>query len=149
MTPNPHNSGDRRLTVDRAMLDDRTSSLKRELDSVLLFMDERFRAQEKAVDAALVSQEKAVLKAENLATARSEAQNEWRATMTELIASTLQRPEYMAGHQALAEKVDLVNGRLDRIEGNRSGMTAVVPWIFAGAGVLVAIVSLVIGYVAR
>jgi hypothetical protein len=91
-------------------------------------IEDRFRSQEKAVEAAFKSQEsatraalvsakEAVDKAEKLATARAEAQNEWRATVGDIIQEN---------------------------KGHHSGVDATVAWVIAVAAVLIGFGSLLV-----
>lgn len=109
--------------------------------------EQRFRDQERAVDAALDAAAKAVDKAELASEKRFDAVNEFRAQQADLIAGFLPRPEYLAQHHALEDKVVAfeerlnvslarVHSRLDMSEGRSSG-------IAAGWGYLVAAVSAV------
>ena len=146
MTPDdPHAPlYDRRLKPDRGMLDALEKNLRLEIATQWLRTNDRFTATEKAVGAALLSAEKAVLKAEDLATARAESQNEWRATTTDLVGQRMSRVEYDAAHKSLSEKIDAISSRLDRAEGTDTGTTRVIPWVIAAVGVLIAASSIII-----
>ena len=62
-------------------------------------------AAEKAVQAALLSAERAVGKAEIATEKRFESVNEFRAQLADQSATLLTRTEYLAGHEALEEKI--------------------------------------------
>jgi hypothetical protein len=85
-----------------------------------LRMHERFAAVEAATKAALESAEKAVSKAESLATIRAEAQNEWRGTVSDILAQQ---------------------------KGREAGVGTTVAFIVAGISLLLAGVSGVIAVV--
>ena len=107
-------------------------------------IDTRFEAQEKITGAALASAEKAVAKAESLAATRSSQQNEWRATVNDLIATMMPRAEYALAHKSLADKLADVASCLDRGEGRSTGSNTVIAWVIAGLGVAVAFVTLLL-----
>jgi len=107
-------------------------------------IDTRFEAQEKATGAALASAEKAVAKAESLATTRSAQQNEWRGTVNDLITTMMPRAEYAIAHKSLVDKVNDVASCLDRGEGRSTGSNTVIAWVIAGLGVAVAFVTLLL-----
>ena len=75
------------------------------MDVLERHLDERFDLQDEATKRALESAEKAVLKAENLADARSSAQNEWRATIGDLMTLKVDRSEYLAAHEMLVKEL--------------------------------------------
>ena len=62
-------------------------------------------AAEKAVNAALQSAERAVGKAEIATEKRFESVNEFRAQLADQSSTLLTRTEYLAGHKALEEKI--------------------------------------------
>ena len=84
-------------------------------------IDRRFDAQDKATRVALESAEKAVLKAESLATTRANQQNEWRDTVNDLINKNISRAEFAAQHASLIDKIDTVGSRVDLLEGAEKG----------------------------
>ena len=75
------------------------------MDTLERHIDERFDSQDEATRRALESAEKAVLKAESLASTRAENQNEWRATVGDLMATKLDRSEYETAHAALVKEL--------------------------------------------
>ena len=97
-------------------VDQRFADTYARIDTLERHMDERFDLQDEATKRALESAEKAVLKAESLASIRAENQNEWRGTTNDFIAA---------------------------LKGESGGRGQVVAWIFGGIGALVGLVSLV------
>ncbi len=99
-------------------------------DDLLALMNERdlrysqrFAAQEVAMAAALAAAEKATTKAEVAAERRFEAVNEFRAQQGDLIAGFLTRTEYEAKHEALLDKVAVLeNWRSKTIGAAAVGM---------------------------
>lgn len=89
------------------------------VETVKEYTDQRFTDNDKAVQAALVSQEKAVaaalaaaekavIKAETAADKRFDAVNEFRQTLTDQTNTFIPRAEYDAQHKALEDKVDVL-----------------------------------------
>lgn len=129
------------------------------------YVDERFAAQDKAVnvgltaqrtaiDAALAAQEKAVTKAETAAEKRFESVNEFRAQLATQQATFVTRAEYEAelrairsgtdvGAAALNAKIDDITARLNRSEGRGGGLQA--GWGYLVGAIVV--VNIVIGIV--
>ena len=120
--------------------------VERRFHDLETLIDTRFDAQEKATKASLIAAEKAVLKAEGLATTRAEQQNEWRATVTDLTSLLMPRQEYQQAHAALVDKIGSVDDRVTRVESEKTGIARVVPWLIAAAGGIVAIISLLIDF---
>ena len=106
-------------------------------------------AAEKAVTAALTAAEKAVLKAEQLATTRDHQMDTWKQGVVERVELALPRSEYVPAHADIVKAVDGVIARVNTGAGRSSGASATVAWIFAGIGGLVAVGSLIISLVAR
>jgi hypothetical protein len=94
------------------------------------YLDKRFNDNDKAVQAALVSQEKAVgaalstakeavTKAEAATEKRFESVNEFRAQLADQTATLMPRAEYVVQHQALADKFEVsaiaINNRIDAL----------------------------------
>ena len=103
--------------------------------------EQRFAAQEKAVEAALTSAKEAVLKAETASEKRFEGVNEFRATLADQAATLISRAEVEQLFKALNEKVDSVTGRMDRLDGRAGGIDA--SWVK-----IVGIITILIGIAA-
>jgi hypothetical protein len=97
------------------------------------YVDRRFDDADKAVQAALASQEKAIIKAENAAEERFKLLNELRSG----VATTEQL-------EALEKVVDDVKGRLNTSDGQTKGSQITKGNLMAYIGVAVAIVSVVV-----
>lgn len=110
-------------------------------------IDQRFDASEKATQAAMAAAEKAVLKAEALATTRADQQNEWRATVTDLIATTMSREAYDAAHLTLVEKIDALTERVNRAEGTGTGAAKAVSYAFLTAAFVFGLGGLIFGLI--
>lgn len=76
-------------------------------------------AADKAVQAALLAAEKAVIKAETAAERRFESVNEFRGQLGDQAKTFMPRAEYIVQHQSLSDKVDVIAKTLsDRIDVN-------------------------------
>ena len=97
-------------------------------------VEQRFLAQEKAVEAALAAAKEAVLKAEAASERRFEAVNEFRAVLTDQSATFVTRTEVDQRLLSMGEKLEAVQGQLKEIGGLSLG----------SAGTRAALVSLVL-----
>jgi hypothetical protein len=107
------------------------------------YVDGKFEGQEKAVAAALAAAKEAVVKAENAAERRFEAQNEFRGTLTDQARTFMPRAEAEQTIRAINEKLDVLTARVNARDDRVRGMGAL--WgIAAGAiGLIIAIISIV------
>lgn len=96
------------------------------------YMEEKFRAADKAVEAALTSAKEAVLKAEVASEKRFESINEFRATLSD-----------QAQQFASQEKVNDLVSRFDRLEGRTTGLDAGWAKLLGAAVFAAAIVAIV------
>lgn len=121
------------------------------------YVDQRFADNDKALQAALVSQEKAVQaaltaakeavsKAEVAAEKRFDNQNEFRGQLSDQANTFLPRKEYDVQHQALADNVRDLTDRFNKSEGKSSGVGAtwaiVVTIITIGIALVTAVILL-------
>lgn len=122
-----------------------------------IYVDQRFSDNDKAIQAALVSQEKAVAaalaaakeavaKAETASEKRFDAVNEFRQTLSDQTATFLPRPEYDAQHKALEEKVNTLAIRLNRTDDKSSGRGDVIGWIVGAVGLASTIIFVVLAF---
>ena len=122
--------------------------LEREIRDLARCMTTGFAAQSEATSKALASAQTAVDKAERLADLRAETQdrlaeatkvqqNEWRASLSDMTGTYVTKDEYGLAHTVLVEKLDRLQVRLDRAEGQAAGSSKTVNWLFAGVGVLI------------
>jgi len=84
--------------------------------------EQRFAAQEKAVDAALSSAKEAVLKAEHSAEERFRNTNEWRQTVESLISGCFPKDEANRVIRTLEEKITTNTAMVTAIAGERRGL---------------------------
>lgn len=120
-------------------------SMRDELDRRYL---QRFLAQEQAVAAALTSAKEAVIKAETASEKRFESVNEFRATLADQATSLISRSEVETQFKAIDDKVDIIMGRMDRLEGRAGGSTAAWAYAFAAAGLIGTLVGIIGGVAA-
>lgn len=106
--------------------------------------EQRFNDQDKAVNAAMNSAEKAVTKAEAASERRFEAVNEFRATLADQASHFISRTEALARADANAEKIDALQARLDRIEGNKGGLKDGWSYLVGIVGLASTVIAIVI-----
>ncbi len=120
-----------RIDAIKALLDEREERTK-----------ERFLAMDKGVSAALVAADKAVSKAEIATEKRFEGVNEFRETLRDQAATLMPRSEYFVQHQALIDRVGLLEKRSTESMGLTRGFgiigSALVGLASAAAALVVA-----------
>jgi hypothetical protein len=115
--------------------------------------DQRFTAQNQAVNAALTAQKEAVaaaLAASEKAVAVAEANaekwrasaNEWRGAMNDRERILMPRSEAEKSLAANAEKVDALATRIDRTEGRSGGLNAGWGYLVAAAGLVLVMITI-------
>lgn len=99
-------------------------------------------AQKEAVQAALIAADRAVAKAETASEKRFEGVNEFRGQLADQAAQLMPRSEAEARIQAMADKLSEVVDRVNRSEGRGTGMQA--SWAIAVAvfGMLLGVAGL-------
>jgi hypothetical protein len=112
------------------------------LDTLKELFEQRFSSQDKAVTAALQAAEKAVQKAEVAAEKRFDSVNEFRAQLSDQAATFMPRLEAEQRIAQQSEKLARVESRLDRQDGKTGGAGSLASALVAGAGLLVAVVTL-------
>lgn len=123
-------------------------SLLDHIRSLLLQMDlryqQRFDAQQKALDAALLAAKEAVqtaLLAAKEAVIKAEVATENRLTLLNELRSGVATKEQM---EAMAERLADLKERLDRLEGRSGGASALWGYIVGAAGVVAAVVATIV-----
>ena len=107
-------------------------------------LNERFAANDDRIRDAKVVADRAVEKAELLATDRAKQQNEWRDTVNDVIGTRLSRSEYLTQHNSLVEKIDGLATRLDRHEARGIGASSTWVWLFIGLAGAISVITLII-----
>jgi len=103
-------------------------------------MQAALQAAEKAVDRAMTAAEKAVTKAEAATEKRFEGVNEFRQALSDQTATFPSRVEL----QALAERLNDLQTRMERAEGAKGGVSSSVAMMFAAVGVILTIVGVAV-----
>jgi hypothetical protein len=92
------------------------------LISLREYVDIRFEAQEKSVNAALTASDRAVNKAETASEKRFDAVNEFRAALADNARLMMPRAESEQANKVLSSKIETLEGRVnswkDRSGGN-------------------------------
>jgi hypothetical protein len=107
-----------------------------------------FSAQKSAVEAALAAADRAVQKAEVAAEKRFESVNEFRNTLADQQRNLIPRAEFDVTVKALRDKVDALQGQMERQMSERAGIKG--GWGYAvGAVGLVLTILTIVGLVMR
>ncbi len=85
---------------------------------------ERFVAARERVDLALVSADKALLKAEAAVERRLDTMNEFRGALTDQANMLLPRNEYVLGHGVVLEKIERLTERVASLESGTKRQAA-------------------------
>jgi hypothetical protein len=112
------------------------------------FVDQRFTDQDKAVQAALLAAEKAVIKAENAANERFRSVNEFRTTLSDQTATFIPRTEADQRFVSLTDKITDLADRINTSEGSttsqRDNKNDMYRAVATGVSVLGLIITLVV-----
>jgi len=118
----------------------------RETVSLREYVDTRFAAQESAVQAALASAEKAVVKAESAAERRFDSVNEFRATLADQARLLMPRAEAESAMKSLTEKLDALQMRVNARDDRGRGMGDIWGYIVGAVGILALVISYLRGH---
>src|ERR1700679_3563652 len=100
------------------------------LISLREYVDIRFDAQEKAVNAALAAADRAVNKAEVASEKRFENMNEFRGALADSARLLMPRSEYEQAQKTLSDKVEKMETRLNAADDRGAGASQ--SWIKVG-----------------
>lgn len=92
------------------------------------YVDVRFEAQEKAVQAALDSAQRAVSKAEAASEKRFESVNEFRSALGDSARLLMPRSEAEQAFKTMNDKIDLITSRVNAREEQGKGLSQ--GWVF-------------------
>lgn len=105
------------------------------------YVDVRFEAQEKAVQAALASADRAVAKAEAAAERRFDSVNEFRSTLSDQARLLMPRSETEQALRGLSDKIDALTGRLNQRDDRGRGMDQIWGYLIGAAGLIALMAS--------
>jgi len=97
---------------------------------------------EKAVKAALAAAETAVNKAEYNSEKWRDSANEWRQAMDDREVKFLPRTEYTAAHQALIDRIGMLENRVTKNEGTGQGLKQGWSFLVAGVGLILVLLGI-------
>lgn len=100
------------------------------------YVDVRFEAQEKAVEAALASADRAVQKAEAASDKRFESMNEFRAALDDSGRLNMPRAEAEQQFRATAEKIDELTTRMNARDEQGRGLSGGWSTLIAAVGLI-------------
>jgi hypothetical protein len=112
------------------------------LISLREYVDIRFDAQEKAVNAALAASDRAVNKAEMASEKRFDAVNEFRAALNDSSRLLMPRSESEQSYKVLANKIETLESRQNARDERGRGMSDIWGYIVGAIGVAALIVSI-------
>jgi hypothetical protein len=101
------------------------------LEQMELRYEQRFQAQNSAIQAALLSTKEAISKSDAAVEKRFDSVNEFRGQLNDQTKTF-----------ASVEKVDAVIQRIDRMEGKSIGYSSMYGWLAALAGIAIAAAAL-------
>lgn len=122
----------------RRMLDERHQTTIKNVEVA-------FAAAERAVNTAMIAQEKANLKTETAYEKRFESVNEFRGQLADQAAMLMTRAEADAKFASLVEKVEALTGRINVGTGRSAGLSQGWGFLVGAVGVIAAAVGVVIG----
>ena len=111
------------MNIDmESWVNDKISTLLKIIELTDLRYEQRFQSlqlaaqnanseQQKAIDAALLAADRAVSKSEVATEKRFESVNEFRAQLSDQVATFISRSEYALSHTALSEKMEAITQR--------------------------------------
>jgi len=107
-------------------------------------VDIAFNAQKESVNSALLSADRAVLKAESAAEKRFDSVNEFRATLADQQRMLMPRAEAEIIFKSLADRIQVLSDDKKTNEGQKKGSGEMIAWFIAALGVGTAIISLIL-----
>ena len=131
-------------TVDtlHALMNERDVRYEQRFQAQQKALQDALLAAEKAVSTAMASADRAVLKAENAAEKRFEGVNEFRATLADQAARLMPRQESEVSLAAMREKIDAALIRVNTMEANKHGATDNTKMLLAALGSALAVAGL-------
>jgi hypothetical protein len=109
---------------------------------------ERFAAAKETIAVAMTAADKAIVKAETATEKRFDSVNEFRQTLSDQATQFMPRTEYRISHEAIAEKVEGLNGRLTAIESSKDASTKASTqysaWILGAVAIMISLATLVV-----
>jgi len=146
--------------ADARCCDMRHQFLIERLQALQEATDDRFTAEEKAMHQRWAQLSIAMTKVENLATTRSDQQNEWRQTVNDITGTLVSRTEYNAAHQALIDKITNLSSRHDADlaivreaigvkTGRQLGQGQLIVWLFLGITAFISITGIALDLLIR
>lgn len=130
------------------LLDERSVSQEKAVQAALVSAKEAVEksaiAQEKAVSAALDATQEAINKSDAATEKRFESVNEFRKTLSDQTSTFLPRPEYMAQHKALEDRVTDLTNRMNLSAGKETGSKDNTARIYAFIGAVGVILGIIV-----
>ena len=146
-------SGETEKAVSGWTVDTLHSHMDTQFRDLKEMLNERFESQQSMVQNALLSAEKAVVKAESASEKRFDAVNEFRQQLGDQAASFASRNEVEIKIKSIVERIEQetqrtterlaeINKRLDQTQGKAGGVSAAILYVFLIVAALGTIVSI-------
>jgi len=146
-------SGETEKAVSGWTVDTLHSHMDTQFRDLKEMLNERFESQQSMVQNALLSAEKAVVKAESASEKRFDAVNEFRQQLGDQAASFASRNEVEIKIKSIVERIEQetqrtterlaeINKRLDQTQGKAGGISATMLYVFMIVAALGTVVSL-------
>jgi hypothetical protein len=127
-----------------ALLHEKDVRDQQRYDAQTKAVDAALLAQQAAVQAALIAAEKAVTKAEVAAEKRFDAVNEFRGAYQDIIAQQMPRAEAEQRLSAMTEKIDDLKSTVIQGSGRSAGLNAGWGYLVGAVGAIATVVALVV-----
>lgn len=114
------------------------------VDTLKEYIEQRFKDQDKAVQAALLAAKEAVLKAETASEKRFESVNEFRGQLSDQTSTLMPRAESDTRYAAISEKVSDLTDRMNLMSGKSTGINAGWGYLAGVIGIIGTIVGIIL-----
>jgi len=112
------------------------------LETLYIHFTALLNGQKEAVSTALTSAETAVNKAEYNSEKWRDSANEWRQAMDDREVKFLPRTEYTSAHQALIDRIGMLENRVTKGEGTGQGLKQGWGFLVAAAGLVLVLIGI-------
>lgn len=102
------------------------------ITSLKEYFEEKFRASEKAILTALSASDK-----------RLDGMNEFRASLKDQASNFVMKAEYTANINSLNNQIQILNSRMDKRDGEKTGGTELWGYLIGIGGMILAILTFI------
>lgn len=112
-------------------------------------VDIAFSAQKESVQSALLSAERAVLKAEGASEKRFDAVNEFRSTLADQQRTLMPRAEAEIIFKSLSDRIREISNTQKLKEGEKIGSHDTFAWIIACVSFIITLITIIINFLKK